>query len=516
MKIKDKHIIIGFTLLICVSTSSLFYLPTSNIQSEYLFRYLTPSYVGVSNYNISQSITYEVEFNFSLTQKAGPGDFYFKFARLNNRTPTSYLTKYCPPYQESELLYNHIGGYNPSEINIGHYDKFNNTYDSFNATLALDETVTFNQKYRVKLNEIKFQDIQDEDIGEYEWNDETFVLYCNHSEPYYERDDPTLISLSNSIVNNGDNPIEKAQKIMEWVSNYLTYNVHPEEKGALWAYNNGEGDCSEYSSLMITLLRIQNIPARKVTGFLISNNPSFQPKINNTYEFQANELGSTILGQAWVEYYVPNIGWIACDPTWHTSVNYFNRIDILRFHWNVGANFFFPPSLTVSEFSNPMFSFTLPSSPEFEYNIKLTVINTSAPSITINSPTDNAVFGKISPDYNLSILGTYEDIWYTIDNGHTNITTNGLIGSINQTEWDKKGNEIVTIKFYAINSAGLIGNANVQVIKLIEEDETQPLIPGYNLVALIGISLIIIKIIYISVNKKNKSKSSSFRTLLLS
>lgn len=402
-------------------------------------------------------------------------------------------------------MYNYIEGYNPSEISIGHHDKFNNTYDSFNATLSLNETVNFNQKYRVKLNGIKFQDIKDEDIGEYQWNDEMFELYCNYSEPYYERDDPDLISLSNSIVNINDNPIEKARKIIDWVSNYLTYNdqLPGQEKGALWAYDNGEGDCSEYSSLMITLLRIQNIPARKVTGFLISNTPSFQPKINQTWQFQSSEFGSTITGQAWVEYYVPKIGWIACDPTWHTSVNYFNRIDILRFHWNVGANFFFPPSLTVSEFSNPMLVYTLPSSPEFEYNIKVTVVNSTAPLITINAPIKNEIFGESSPDYNISIENAYKDIWYTIDDGQTNITMDGLIGTINQTEWDKKGNETVIIKFYANDGEGFIGNANVQVIKFVEEEEevTPPVIPGYNLLALIGISLIIIKVIHMSVNK---------------
>ena len=171
---KNKSIIVSFIVLVCVSTSIFYYPITSNNQNIYVFQYLSLSDVGVSKYDISYSITYDVEFNFSLTQKAGPGDFYFKFVRLNNRIPTNYLTKYCPPYQESELLYNYIDGYNPSEISTGHHDKFNNTYDSFNATLLLNETLNFNQKYRVKLNGIKFQDIIDVDIGEYQWNDEMF------------------------------------------------------------------------------------------------------------------------------------------------------------------------------------------------------------------------------------------------------------------------------------------------------------------------------------------------------
>ncbi|MHA2038803.1 MAG: transglutaminase-like domain-containing protein, partial [Promethearchaeota archaeon] len=343
----------------------------------------SPTY-GVTNYEITQSVKYQVELNFTLTHKAGIGSYIFKFARFDNRVPNSTYTKYTPPYQESILLNNEIEGCKPNNIRIGHYDKFNNTYDSFNATLLplspilskVIPKVSFNQKYIIKLNAIKFQDIEDSEIGSYDQSDEVFELYCNNPEQYYEQDDPSLISLSNSIVDSSDNPIDKAEKIFDWVSDNLDYNgnLPPQEKGALWAYNNLEGDCSEYSSLMVTLLRIQNIPARKVTGFLLSNNPSIRPKTGDIWTFHASESTSNLIGHAWVEYYIPNIGWIACDPTWNSGSNYFNRIDFLRFNLNVGANFFFPPSSTVSEYLNPLFSHSLGASYEYDYTIKITVI----------------------------------------------------------------------------------------------------------------------------------------------
>jgi hypothetical protein len=125
---------------------------------------------------------------------------------------------------------------------------------------------------------------------------------------------------------------------------------------------------------MITLLRIQNIPARKVTGFLLSNDPSIHLKIGDTWTFHASESTSNIIGHAWVEYYIPNIGWIACDPTWDSGSDYFNRIDFLRFNLNAGANFFFPPSNIVSEYLNPLFSHSLGASYEYDYTIKVVVI----------------------------------------------------------------------------------------------------------------------------------------------
>lgn len=340
---------------------------------------------GISNYIITQSVKYDVEVNFSLTHKLGFGNYMFKFARINNRMPTSTLTRYTPPYQESMLLYNSITGCKPSNIIMGYNDKFNNSYDLFNTSIILigqiflKPEVSLSQKYSIELNEIEFQSIEDSEIGLYDMSDDIFELYCNHSEPYYERDDPSLIELSGNIVSYDDNPIEKAEKICNWVSNNLDYNgnLPAQEKGALWAYTNLEGDCSEFSSLMITLLRIQGIPARKVSGFLVSTDPATRPKSGDTWNFYANEHDSNILAHAWVEYYIPNIGWIACDPTWNIKSNYFNKNDFLRFATNVGANFFFPPYNTISEFSNPIFSCNLGVEYEYDYTIKITVIESN-------------------------------------------------------------------------------------------------------------------------------------------
>lgn len=377
MKTKITFVFLYLLIFPSINSIGIFLLTSSNTIIMYP-RLSTPDY-GVSNYNITQSVTYEVVINFTLTHKSGNGNYRFKFARLNNRMPNSPLTQYCPPYQESDLYYNRISGNIHNQTIIGHNDKFNNTYDSFNASLSIDEFVTFNQTYEVTLNAISFQDISDTEIGTYNTSNEIFELYCTYPEPYYERDNPALISQSNSIVSSGDNPIEKAEKICDWVSNYLTYNdnMPDQEIGALAAYNQQQGDCSEFSSLMVTLLRIQGIPARKVTGFLISNDPSTRPKVGNSWNFNVNQLSMNMLGHAWVEFYTPNIGWIACDPTWHQSVNYFNRIDFLRFNLNVGANFFFPPSSTISEFGNPIFGYMLGDSFDYDYNVKITVIESN-------------------------------------------------------------------------------------------------------------------------------------------
>ncbi|KKK41331.1 hypothetical protein LCGC14_0725470 [marine sediment metagenome] len=367
----------------------LFSITTIGDSTRYSHPRISPTDYGVSNYKITQSVKYQVDINFSLTQKTGTANFLFKFARLDNRVPNSTFTRYTPPYQESQLLYSNLYGSKPYYVNMGHQDKFNNTFDSFSTTLSpfvsmistkLKSWVRFNQKYIVLLNAIEFPNIKESDIGSYDTTDEIFKLYSNQTEPYYERDESSLIELSNNLVKPNDNPIEKAEKINNWISNNIDYNENmpSQEMGALWAYNNLEGDCSEYSSLMITLLRIQGIPARKVSGFLISNDLAIKPQVGDMWTFHASESDSNLIGHAWVEYFIPNIGWIACDPTW----NYFNQIDFLRLSLNVGANFLFPPYNTVSEFLNPLFSYTLGAEFEYDYTVKITAIeSTLIPSL---------------------------------------------------------------------------------------------------------------------------------------
>jgi len=336
------------------------------------------SSIGVSNYSINQSITYQVEINYTFTHtRILPQSYYFKVARLNDRQPNSSLTQYCPPYQEAQLLYNSITG--SDALIKGSHDKFNNTYDLFNATLNTSETIVLSQKYIVKLNEVAFGGIVDTDIGSYDTSDEMFNLYCNNTEIYYDINDPDLIAASNSIVDPSDNPLEKARKICENVSNYLIYDgtLPAEEKGASWAFDNKRGDCSEYSTLMITLLRIQGIPARKVTGYLIVAESEFNPAVGDVFTFTADSSGSSsLLGHAWVEYYIPEIGWIACEPQ---IESYYKKIDDRRFNLNIGAWFFMPGASPGYDYASEFPHFPAPVASDhdaytFDYEVKITVL----------------------------------------------------------------------------------------------------------------------------------------------
>ncbi|MHA1932842.1 MAG: Loki-CTERM sorting domain-containing protein [Promethearchaeota archaeon] len=95
------------------------------------------------------------------------------------------------------------------------------------------------------------------------------------------------------------------------------------------------------------------------------------------------------------------------------------------------------------------------------------------PIITIDSPTSDQYFGSTAPSFALSITEpNLNTTRYTFDSGITNITFTELTGMINQGEWDKYTDGILTIRFYANDSFGNEDFAEITVNK----DATDPIL----------------------------------------
>ncbi|MEJ2248905.1 MAG: transglutaminase-like domain-containing protein [Candidatus Lokiarchaeota archaeon] len=372
MKFQKLYIIIVlllFTIIIIYPFSTLSVVNEKN-----------PKNSKIAGYNLKQGILIRFEGNYTLIHKELiPRNYYFKLSDIDTCSPHSLYTPNTPPYQEINITENKIIG---NDTTIHHtIDKFNNSYNLFNTTLNLNEKVMIVQNYTIKLNAISFDQINNSNIGEYEPKNEIFALFCNKTEKYFEIDNLGLINASNNIVGSSTNPIEKAKKIYNWIGKNINYDGSlSEEKGALWAFLNKKGDCSEFSDLMITLLRIQGIPARKITGIVLSSNSNFQPYVGQKITFTANKETQDFLGHAWIEYYVPNIGWIACDPTWNQPNGaYFNNIDFYHIGFNVGAWFSYPGlSSELSEFPYiPSPATSIYSDYSFDYNVTITILKTN-------------------------------------------------------------------------------------------------------------------------------------------
>ncbi len=64
------------------------------------------------------------------------------------------------------------------------------------------------------------------------------------------------------------------------------------------------GVCQDFAHLMIGCLRALGLPARYVSGYLLTQPPKGQPRL----------IGADA-SHAWVALYIPSYGWLALDPT---------------------------------------------------------------------------------------------------------------------------------------------------------------------------------------------------------
>ncbi len=103
---------------------------------------------------------------------------------------------------------------------------------------------------------------------------------------------------------------ETALAITRWVRDQASYDLNtprmPEgrEDFALWFLNESDtGYCVHYASAAAVLLRAAGIPARYVTGYAVRARADRWVSVTDA---QAH---------AWVEAYIPEVGWVALDPT---------------------------------------------------------------------------------------------------------------------------------------------------------------------------------------------------------
>jgi len=136
--------------------------------------------------------------------------------------------------------------------------------------------------------------ISENDVGEL--SEASWLAAYLEPDNKWESDHPLIVQAATSAVNGETNAYLAGQKIVEFVVDRLNYQTQTTRHGALWAYLNRSGDCSEYTDLSIALARAAGLPARAMYG----------------WGYSENNLG----GHAWVEFYLPNKGWQPADPTW--------------------------------------------------------------------------------------------------------------------------------------------------------------------------------------------------------
>ncbi len=299
-----------------------------------------------SSYETLGYVTYKIE----LTQvvHGNPATLKLYVPRWQNWS--AEITGSAPTLQES-FLQNASEGYSTAIFN--QTDKFNNSLDYFQEDLTNGEEFSLSMNYTLTVKQVRWNNLGNPKMTDYDTGSAFYQLYTEDQPSFIQVSDPNIRGNASQICGTETNPVEKARKIFEWVSKNINYELQTGgsnstgEKGASWALANLEGDCSEYSDLMVAMLRSEGVPARKVVGLAMLTDqgnelPSYSNGSSWYYMIDVTSGFKNITGHAWVEYYVPAAGWVSCDPTWgvnRTDNFYFNYQDYLHIASARGEDF---------------------------------------------------------------------------------------------------------------------------------------------------------------------------------
>jgi transglutaminase-like putative cysteine protease len=230
------------------------------------------------SFTILDTVEYDIQQRIKLVN-SGPG---------SPEKQNLWVTLISDDYPYQELIDREIS---PDDYQIN-TDEYGNQYAEFDfSDMPPDSEIQVTIDYRVKVNQLQF------DLSTCEGE---LPEFYTGAELHVESQNPQIISLSEQLVSDKQTACEQVGAFYDYVGNELVYSYNGGDWGAQAALGKMGADCTEYSSLMMALSRASGIPARYVEGL------SFTPLGEDSLARQEH---------AWLEVYLPGIGWTPMDPT---------------------------------------------------------------------------------------------------------------------------------------------------------------------------------------------------------
>jgi transglutaminase-like putative cysteine protease len=149
--------------------------------------------------------------------------------------------------------------------------------------------------------------------------------------------DGQIEELSREYTQTGDGDLEHARRTYEYVVKTMRYDKSGEGWGhgdAVWACNSKRGNCTDFHSLFIGMLRAAGIPAKFEIGFPLP----------------ADKSSGDIAGyHCWAEFFVDGLGWVPVDASeaWkHPELHdyFFGAHDANRVQFTTGRDIRLSPA----------------------------------------------------------------------------------------------------------------------------------------------------------------------------
>jgi len=303
--------------------------------------YYGPPERGTFNYGINTTYLYNYTYILSRTTSGSYASERW-IPTLSNRT---ILSASGALYEQEFKILNETW---TIPYTLGYYrlnDSYQNPMYYFDVSMPGTSSWRLNVMANYTLREIAWQTQTNVTMDSYNKTDGFYANYTR-AELYINKSYPAIAA--NATLLNNSNPFTTARNVYNWVSHFLTYQVQPTDNGAEWAMVHKVGDCTEFSYLMVALLRACGIPARVLRGIVIADSslqgvtPDFRAAVGRKWTFatvltNGEFTSDNSTGHAWLEYFIPGAGWITADPTWNNAADYAMRIDNIHVPYMAGV-----------------------------------------------------------------------------------------------------------------------------------------------------------------------------------
>jgi transglutaminase-like putative cysteine protease len=244
--------------------------------------------------SILESKVYRVQERFQITNH-GPG-------MPSKHNLWVALISDQPPYQQILEM----------SIDSQNYRVFSDEYDNQIAEFDLidlpaGQSILVEINYLVKVNRVAY------DLSHCQGD---LPAFFTGAELHIESNNPQIKALSADLSQRNSTACQKVRAFYDYIGNELVYSYNHKDWGAQATLGEMGADCTEYASLMVSLSRAAGVPARYIEGVLYLS--------ETTNSLARRE-------HAWLEVYLPEIGWTPMDPTMGRSS--LTRETYFAAHW---------------------------------------------------------------------------------------------------------------------------------------------------------------------------------------
>jgi len=171
-------------------------------------------------------------------------------------------------------------------------DEYGNQFAEFDfSEMPAGTEVQIQIDYKINVNSLDY------DLSECQGELPDFFI---SPELHVESNNPQIIELAEELSTGKKSACDQVRAFYDYIGDNRGYSFDGNNCGAQAALGEMGADCTEYASLMMALSRASGIPARYFEGLYTS--------VEESQALARRE-------HAWLEVYLPGIGWTPMDPT---------------------------------------------------------------------------------------------------------------------------------------------------------------------------------------------------------